>query len=991
LKLFLLGAGKPAHGYKPSALKNISSAITVLDWKIHSFESVVNANDIYFLGGYHIDEVVEKYPNLNFSIIPDWKNKNILNTLFNAPLFTSDTIVSYSDTIFRKNIIENLVSKTVDMVYAVDSLWKDRFTTRTLDDINKAETIKVNDKYIEFTGLIYFSRKAMNIISRLTAEKVGSNLLDLISYLEKEGLSSKAFDIKGQWAEFNSPDDIAKFILGTKAETLARLEPLVQKSYIGKQVTFTSSEWKIASNEIIEKIQKNFQNSNLVVRSSSKNEDNWDSSNAGGFKSILDINILNQNDIIKAIDEVIFSYGDSNINENQILVQSFLKEVDLSGVIFTSGLEFGSPYYRINFDDTTQSTESVTSGTHHGNLRTVIISRLQINDLNKIEPKLVSVLEAVRELEELLSFNKLDIEFAIDKNGTVHIFQVRPITVNHSDYDLDIQEIKTNITNAKQTFLEQQKPNPFLFGNKTILANMSDWNPAEIIGTRPKPLAFSLYRQIITNDIWAQQRAEFGYCDIRPHPLIVSLCGQPYVDTRASFNSFIPNDLTRALKLKLANAYTELLSQNPQLHDKIEFDIAYTIWTPNFISNAMKRLKNHSITKQEFQELENSLKNITKNAFTRLNNDINSINILEERRKKVLSSSLSYLDQAFILLDDCKKYGTLAFSHAARAGFVSTTFLNSLVENNLFTQERKHEFLMSFKTVAGNFKEVKYLYSINKLSLKKITQEYGHLRPGTYELGAKAYWENPQLYLVSEDLVKPKELQKFILTTTEKNSFEKVLLNLGADISAEELLNYFAKATQAREFVKFEFTKNLSKALDLIIKAGKELGIKRKKLSFLEYSDLEQLKLNVLSLKDIKKNIKKRKKKFLITEAIELPPLIQDISNFYCFERHSSEPNFVTSKIVQAIIYRFNVEDETSMHEKIVMIPQADPGYDWLFSYKIAGLITLHGGANSHMAIRAAEIGLPSAIGVGEKLFEKIAMMKRVELNCSNRLIREIV
>jgi len=445
------------------------------------------------------------------------------------------------------------------------------------------------------------------------------------------------------------------------------------------------------------------------------------------------------------------------------------------------------------------------------------------------------------------------------------------------------------------------------------------------------------------------------------------------------------------LKLKLANVYTKLLSQNPQLHDKIEFDIAYTIWTPNFISNTMKRLKNHNITKQELQELENSLKNITKNAFTRLNNDINSINILEERRKEVLNSSLSYLDQAFILLDDCKKYGTLAFSHAARAGFVSTTFLNSLVENNLFTKERKHEFLMSFKTVAGNFKEAKYLYSINKLSLKELTQQYGHLRPGTYELGAKAYWENLQLYLVSEDSIKPKELQNFTLTTTEKNSFEKVLLNHGADISAEELLNYFEKATQAREFVKFEFTKNLSKALDLIVKAGKELGIKRKKLSFLEYSDLEQLKLNVLSIKDIKKNIKKRKKKFLITEAIELPPLIQDISDFYCFERHSSEPNFVTSKIVQAIIYKFKAEDETSMHGKIVIIPQADPGYDWLFSHKIAGLITLYGGANSHMAIRAAEIGLPSAIGVGEKLFEKIAMMKRVELNCSNRLIREVI
>ena len=64
---------------------------------------------------------------------------------------------------------------------------------------------------------------------------------------------------------------------------------------------------------------------------------------------------------------------------------------------------------------------------------------------------------------------------------------------------------------------------------------MPDWNPAEIIGVRPSPLAFSLYRWLITDDVWATQRAEFGYRDVRPHPLIVGFCGQPYVDIRASF------------------------------------------------------------------------------------------------------------------------------------------------------------------------------------------------------------------------------------------------------------------------------------------------------------------------------------------------------------------------------------------------------------------------------------------------------------------------
>ena len=39
-------------------------------------------------------------------------------------------------------------------------------------------------------------------------------------------------DIKGEWAEFNSSG--YSTILGTKAESLSRLEPIVKKSVIGK-------------------------------------------------------------------------------------------------------------------------------------------------------------------------------------------------------------------------------------------------------------------------------------------------------------------------------------------------------------------------------------------------------------------------------------------------------------------------------------------------------------------------------------------------------------------------------------------------------------------------------------------------------------------------------------------------------------------------------------------------------------------------------------
>ena len=78
------------------------------------------------------------------------------------------------------------------------------------------------------------------------------------------------------------------------------------------------------------------------------------------------------------------------------------------------------------------------------------------------------------------------------------------------------------------------------------------------------------------------------------------------------------------------------------------------------------------------------------------------------------------LDKALMLLDDCKRYGTLAFSHAARAGFIATTFINSFVNNKFISIKRKNEFLMSFKTVAGDFEKDKELFSLGKLSLEDL-------------------------------------------------------------------------------------------------------------------------------------------------------------------------------------------------------------------------------------------------------------------------------
>ena len=70
-----------------------------------------------------------------------------------------------------------------------------------------------------------------------------------------------------------------------------------------------------------------------------------------------------------------------------------------------------------------------------------------------------------------------------------------------------------------------------------------------------------------------------------------------------------------------------------------------------------------------------------------------------------------------------------------------------------------------------------------------------------------------------------------------------------------------------------------------------------------------------------------------------------------------SRPNFITRKSINGRIVILKDDDKTipSINNKIVVTERADPGFDWIFSKNIKGLITKYGGSNSHMSIRCAE------------------------------------
>ena len=129
----------------------------------------------------------------------------------------------------------------------------------------------------------------------------------------------------------------------------------------------------------IEKVQSKFAGQRLIIRSSSSEEDGWETANAGVFESILNVDCNDAEAVRDAIDNVFSSYGELP-SHSQVLIQPFINDVAMSGVLFTCDLITGAPYYIINYDDTSGRTDSITSG-QTSDLRTIIVFHHEISSI----------------------------------------------------------------------------------------------------------------------------------------------------------------------------------------------------------------------------------------------------------------------------------------------------------------------------------------------------------------------------------------------------------------------------------------------------------------------------------------------------------------------------------------------------------------------------------------------------------------------------------
>ena len=754
-----------------------------------------------------------------------------------------------------------------------------------------------------------------------------------------------------------------------KARTLAGLkieEATVPKLKIYKWKNFTINEKKILND-----INNNF-SKKIAIRSSSKNEDQEYFSNAGKFLSFININPKNKFEVKDRINKVVRSYK-KNLESSEFFVHEMVDNIKISGVVLTRNLEDYSPCININYF-IGEDSSIVTSG-KKGSKNYLYIE----NDKYKPDIKFLKLIKIINNIKKILKLKDLDVEFAINKKNKIFILQVRKLIVPEK-----LKKNKFNLQNLlfrlEKKIHKLQKNHYNLNGKTTYFGVMPDWNPAEIIGIKPKPLALSLYQELITDHIWAENRKIYGYKDLSQFHLMTTFYGTPFIDVRIDFNSWIPNKLPNYLSEKIINFYLKTFNNKKHLHDKIEFEILLTCYSLNTEKKIEERFKNF-LSKKEKKLLLKYLKEINSTAAFQLNKDYKIINELISKQNHIIKSSLYYIDKIYWLLEDCKKYGTLPFASLARCAFISTEILNSFVEENILTNEERLKFLANIKTVASNLNED--LYYKNK---KEFIKKYGHLRPGTYEITSPNYKKNYNNYF-SKNSLERKIIKNtnFIFSKKQKEKINKFVNKTKIYKNFEHLISFVRQSIKYREYSKFIFTKSIDIVFDNIEKFGKKFSIKKDDLSYINIHKLLEFYYNFSnfrSIENLKKHIAENKKEYLNNKLINLPDVITSGKDLFIRHENYAKINFISNKIITSRIIEFNKINFKSKINSIVCIENADPGYDFLFSKNIKGLITKYGGQNSHMAIRCAELNLPALIGVGEQNYNKIINNKSIRIDC---------
>ena len=710
-----------------------------------------------------------------------------------------------------------------------------------------------------------------------------------------------------------------------------------------KEITFDDFEY-------IEETLGKF-SEQIIIRSNSSKEDTDETSSAGKFLSIGPIDKNDISLIKKSWNEVLQSYEKDD--NNTVIFQDYVDGAKSVSVLTSYKVGTDSPYRTFSTYYGSQ-TDAVTSG-RYNKIKNFFIHR-SLDSLPEKFKEYYKFFKIQNQLENLFGNKQLDIEIVTDHKEEPLLLQVRPLmgkVIKKEPIMVERSVINENVKRYKELITTTDDR----FGTNQIYGNMSDMNPAEMIGKKPDNIAFSLYRFMFTDTTWNKQRGEFGYRIYSGGKLMELFNNVAYINVNHSLNSFLTRNIKNETCEKIINYQLNKLETYPHLHDSIEFDISRSSYTFETDEKFGEEYKNIIDRKEIIQWHHDLIEIDSFNSSTlHKNNEI----ILDAFSK--LDDSFQYLDKENIKF--VRDNMALPFTHHSRLGFVYFAQLNNFLKNGVINEEEKQNLLLSVNSISTKMKHDAYRVKTGDISLNDFLSIYGHVRAGNYNLSSSNLKSNISF---AESLINTSN-EPIPSEPLKIDIFKKIddYFNLNKiSYTSENWVEMFQLAVSTRENSKFYYTKGI----DGILSEVEEKNISDRELFKLldfEYNDMNTFNQKI--------------------EDTLMPDVITSSDDFYAYEEMNKDGNYIGQGTVTGeILFLDGIENNrNNLDNKIIVIPAADPGWDWIFNYKIKSLITEFGGPNSHMAIRCAEHNIPAILGIGEKNFSAILNSKNLVVDFSN-------
>ena len=234
------GMGRRLSPYtddRPKCMVEVAGR-SILERQVDAYRAA-GVDDIVVVRGYLGDRIT--VPGLTYFENPRFRENNILASLFCAEeAMEGGFLFSYSDILFRPEVVRALVDAPGDFGLVIDRRWADAYEGRDLHPVSEAELARVDDGRVravgkrkvtsadaagEFIGLARFSGRAAARMRaeyrRLEREIAGgpfgdaprfevAYLTDLLNHLLNAGEAMHPVFIDGGWREIDTTQDLER-------------------------------------------------------------------------------------------------------------------------------------------------------------------------------------------------------------------------------------------------------------------------------------------------------------------------------------------------------------------------------------------------------------------------------------------------------------------------------------------------------------------------------------------------------------------------------------------------------------------------------------------------------------------------------------------------------------------------------------------------------------------------------------------------------------